>query len=638
MTKATNEAKEYQKKLSESIMAVEESTVFPSHFFQAFYEGKRTIFQKDFTHIKQFDEKWVRAIEKYYQNLNRITRKLKSTLRYEEEILPVEKTKRIDPRTIRHLSSHTENIRNIDDEGEIVPSKLLSAQSEIEYGIYENRFIMTLINRLERFIRERLNLIKKDLKGERKTHLQYDSAFSFNESDYEMTINLKQKQIIDKQNINEHNQYIYDRASNLHKLVTNLKNSEFMRIMKPYKEVSAPIMKTQIILKNPDYKNAYLLWIFLDKYYKLDYELDTKTIHKRFSPSYQKQIDQSMMAMFSTFFSNDASNAYKKKDKKAQYKTIQAKNIPVDEASIELNPFALTVEPYVANELYIQKMQKMFDKAYTRSIREKPTTTLGLKSVLTNMLKVTNDLYASFFEINHEQDLFEQLLKEEDPEKRLDEAYDKHKIAKIIREVKEKDYKEAIRLERQWHNTLHDYQSALLKLEKQKQTEQLKARIDKIQEKSLKEIDARKRQTLKNKEIQTRKYKKSLDTYTKKLQATLKSTKQKLRKEEAEKLEKARQRIKDTQARKFQKEKERIEKHQEKLRLQLKRKKAALKQKKDAQIKAAKARSLKKVANRIQKEKTRLDTQTSKAVERLNSKSKELKNELKSVNDQLKTQ
>ncbi|QWB99406.1 DUF2357 domain-containing protein [Mycoplasmatota bacterium] len=624
-----------QNHITNSFQELVDKTDFPSHFFESFYKGQREIYQKEFTQIKLFDEKWIRTIEAYYPSLSTISKRLKSTLKYQEEILPIEKTKKVGPRAIRHLSSHSEFIRDVDEDDEVIPSKVLSDQSEIDYGIYENRFVATLISRLVSFISERLKIIEEELQGQRDTHLSYKSEFEFTDIDYEISIDVKQKEKINKRKASEHNQNIYERAQHLFKLVNHLNNSDFMRIMKKYKPVTAPIMKTQIILKNPDFKNAYLLWLFLDKYYILDYHLDTKTVNKRFSKDYSESIDNTMLMLFSSFFSNDHANLDGESLGKAKYrskKAIQRKKIEDD---FIIDPYVYEVEPHLANEYFLEKNKRIFKDVYKKSIENGYNYTIGLKNALTQSLKITNDIYTSFFEVDQDQDVFDRLLQDDDPIKDLDEAYNKHKIARIIREVKEKDYKEAIKLEKKWQRSVTSKQKEMISYEKKVQSQKLQDTIDKIKQNYSEEYNTKKRNQLKEKEIMARDQKEELNRYTKKLQDQLKKEKVKLKEKERQKLAKEKERLKKIADDKKAKQRERIKKQKEALKKKLMDKKAKLREKNQKKLaeEKAKAKARLKKKKLIEQEKQEKIIKEDK--DKLISENLKIKQEIQSIEKKL---
>ena len=62
----------------------------------------------------------------------------------QDEILNIEKSKKVGVETVKHLSKHTNFISEVDEEtGDIKPEKLLNELKEETFNTYENRFIYT---------------------------------------------------------------------------------------------------------------------------------------------------------------------------------------------------------------------------------------------------------------------------------------------------------------------------------------------------------------------------------------------------------------------------------------------------------------------------------------------------------------
>lgn len=440
----------------------EDKAVYPAFFYQSFYNGKNTYYQKEQIESRRFDDLWIKTIESYFPSINRITLNLKSSLKYQSEIIPIEKTKKINKESVMHLMSHSNFVKEITDEG-VVPKQILSFLPEVEYGIYENRFIMTLINRLRDFLNRRVKLMKEKLKASRTTQLIINSQMNFEESDFEMSIDIKQTQQVERRKVDEHNELVLERAEKLYKLITRLYNSQFMRTLRKFKPVSSPIIKTQIILKNPDFKNAYLLWMYLDRYNELGYQLDIDSTNKQFTEQYTKNINQSLLMILTTLLANDKSGTTDRSlAKKPVYKIKNAKTINKLPSEIEIEPIAFELEDTGINEYYLEKNKQILKKQYENLIDEGNNYKIALKKALADTLNITNALYESFFEINADEDIFHQLIREDDPQKMYDEAYKKFIIACSVREVKENDFRKTIALEKQWQKELKKYHKLMI--------------------------------------------------------------------------------------------------------------------------------------------------------------------------------
>lgn len=585
----------------------EEITEFPSRFFQAYFSGEREFYQSSQSEIKKFDIIWIKTIESYFPSLNRITVNLKSSLKYQSEIIPIEKTKKINKESVIHLMSHSNLIREVTEDEEVIPKQILTTLSEVEYGIYENRFTMTLIKRLRDFIGKRIQVMKDSLKGTNVVRLNIKSAFNIDGSDVEMQVDMKSSQPTKRDKIVEHNEYVLAKAENLFRLITKLDNSQFMRIMKRYRPVNPPIMKTSIILKNPDFRNAYLLWLFLDKCNDLGYELSVTTVKNRFSEEYIRDINKSLLVFYSAMLKNDKNATDITLDGKVVYKELKAKQIQrlPDEIDI-FKPSAIELDNNSLNEYYLNKSRQIFAREYQSFVTESEgDEKMALKKALWETTKITDAIYESYFEINADEDIYQRLVKEDDPEKMLDEAYRKYSISKTVREVKEADFLKAVRLEKKWQRQLKKHQDLIIKKLKKKSMEEYEAAIakdKKTYDKRLKKTDAFVAQT---KQLLQFKHEKELSDYKKKLAEDFRNEKEKIiavnKKKIAAAKEKQRIRAEEIKQRKMEQLK--------KQRIRLLEKRKAEKEKEREKLKRQKERILaleKKKLEKARQEKTNI--------------------------------
>lgn len=545
----------------------EKNTVFPSHFYKSYYNGETNVFQRIDTSEKEFDLNWIRAIESYFPSIDSITRNLKSTLKYNEEEVPVEKIKRVTRRSVVHLTANTHLIREINDEEEITPNKVLTDNSEVEYGIYENRFIMTLINRVSEFVSERVKIIRKDRNGFKRNHLKVNSHFVFNESNYEINYEIKEFETLNKRRITEHNDMILERAERLEYLINRLSNSKFMLMMKNHKPVKSPIMKTQIIIKNPDYKNAYLLWLYLDRYRSLGYQEYSESRKKRISLDYSKQLDKNILFLLSTFLKNDTIDNPKVGDyTKASYKVRKAKTEPrlIDE--LNFDPKEFEVDDNNLSEYMLDKAKKIVDKYFKIKQAKIPNYKKALESTIDEMILIFNSIYEKTFEIDSDVDIFERLIKETNPIDELKQAKDKYLTAKIIRERKEKDYKNSINLEKKWLNSLNLIQENFIDYENSLIEEKINKSLNEEKEKLLTDLLKVKNSIAKEKNVFIRQEKEKLKIEEKKIKERYRQAKEKLKIKERLKLKKEKEKLRKTIELQKKREKEKLKKEKESIR------------------------------------------------------------------------
>ncbi|MFA6661484.1 MAG: hypothetical protein WCS56_00455 [Bacilli bacterium] len=461
------DAESLQKEITKGIDIFEKKYEFPNIFYETTKKG--TVGRKQFQKLeyKKFNVDWIVMIESFFPSLDKIMRNLRSSLKYETEILPVEKTRRTSPESIRHLIQNTRYIREIVD-GEVIPEKVLNNLSEIEYGIYENRFIMTLVSRLYDYLLNRIGIIKENLHGYKETVFNLSNQFKLNGSDYDASFNLKAIEEMELNEVDIENQRLLDRVQEDFKIVSRMYHSEFMRIMLRYKPVKPPIMKTQIILKNPDFKNAYLLWLYLDKIHDLDYSLKTEIKNKRFNKNYHKELDQSLLLMFSTIFANSNLGNTGNGDQviKKTTKVKHEQNDYSENALLDTNPYDL--EPQLATEYYLKKAKAVFGKHIKELQQNSSSEKVAIKQILIDQYAIADQVFEYYFQTNQDNDVFQKLVLLNDPVKKFDDVLKKYSIAKIAREVKEKLYKESFTLESKWITEIEESQDKAIEYLKEK--------------------------------------------------------------------------------------------------------------------------------------------------------------------------
>ena len=467
----------------------ENSEKYKKYFYNHFLAGDTTVYQKYIAEFKNFDNEWIEKLEEYLPSIDKIVRNPKSTLRYDEEIVIIEKAKKVTSTAIRHLAANSHLIKDIDENGDVRPNKLLSTNAEVEYGIYENRFIMTLIKRLGTFVGNRFEVIKNNIQSFQKKHLNLTSNFDINNTNVNLTFDMVIKSEVDDSELQERNEKLLDRVTKLYKSVHGFLISPFMRELENKKPVIPPIMKTNIILKNPDFRNAYNLWLFLDKYNSLVYDIDVQEKDLDMDPKYVASLNELSLLSYAyiNYNQENRKEEYASKDM-VQYTRKATKIVKVNPRDVVENPDSIAMEDNSANEYYLDQSSKMFKKSLVDMLGDDTTSYKeALKSAMKQTMDITNNLYKSVFEMNPSirvqvDDVFEKT----DLEKSLEEAKRKAEIAKIVRESKESDFKESINLEKQHLEMINELNKELLKknIQKTKKTkdEEVKEKLSETKE------------------------------------------------------------------------------------------------------------------------------------------------------------
>lgn len=449
--KKVSDLKKFHDQLNSAFYELEKVEEFPNHFYQSLLSGNNEIYQKSIEEKKIFHEDWISTIESYFPSLDKITKDPKSGLKYLQEVEAIEKAKKINSDSVRHLSANTHLIKEF-REGNVVPKKILTTQAEIEYAIYENRFIKTLIERLFDFVNQRFNLIKHNVENYANKFFNVKSNFEIRESIIDLNIDMKIKEPIHDDVQTKINQDLLKRVETLLKQINGLKISPFMEGIKNARPVVAPIMQTSIIQKNVNYRNCYNLWLYLDKYHLLKFDVDVKETNLTFDRYYMRNIYQTMLTTFTTVYGNQKdledhyqyldTKTYTKKSPKFIRKTL-------DELMTKPDPYIL--EDTEMNQFYLEQNKKIFEERLNQHEEESSSYDIALRKALRDTMQITNALFQDYFnlnELNETDDMFFNRMVKEDLDEELTRAKEKARIARIIRETKEVDYNNSIRLEK----------------------------------------------------------------------------------------------------------------------------------------------------------------------------------------------
>lgn len=205
---------------------------------------------------------WVYFVEDTLPYVEKIFRNPKRFITTEEEIVKIESAKKVGVETVKHLAKHTNYIQDIDDDtGDVIPSKLLNVFKEETFNTYENRFVYTLILRLEDFIKQRKDAIKNDPRLKDNKKVEYTSTTMV--GDEKVNVNIQLNTELDT-NL-ELDSKVQEKIKKIEDNIKEIKFTEVYRALE--KEdvalVTPPIKKTNVILKNVNFQYAMALWDYI---------------------------------------------------------------------------------------------------------------------------------------------------------------------------------------------------------------------------------------------------------------------------------------------------------------------------------------------------------------------------------------
>ena len=227
---------------------------------------------------KVFDHDWIDIIEEILPSLDAIVRNPRRFITVEEDIIDISLAKQISVESVKHLAQHTQFISSANPKtGTVTPSKILNTSKEESYEVYENRFIFTLLKKLQEFISKRYEAIKKSFvtNSMQEVKVIVNSKYKHHGNDMNIKLEASTDVPFDENKFSESSDYLtIERVKKMKNIVDGFLSSAFAREMRSSAPVRPPITRTNVIKKEPNFKKALILWQFIESYEKSGFDVE----------------------------------------------------------------------------------------------------------------------------------------------------------------------------------------------------------------------------------------------------------------------------------------------------------------------------------------------------------------------------
>ena len=213
---------------------------------------------------KVSDTSWIDMVEECIPYLDNIIRNPRRFIAQEENIVPIEKAKVVTEESIRHLAQHTNMIQEVQEDGTVIPIKLLNVYREETVDLYENRFIKSLVDNLYTFVTNKLEESDQKSYAKVDSEVTYKGLMKKNGEVVEVNLELKSKKETDV-DASKDGHSLDERIKHIKDIVSAFKGSSFIKNLKESAPVRSPIRKTNVILKEQNFIKALELWEYLEK-------------------------------------------------------------------------------------------------------------------------------------------------------------------------------------------------------------------------------------------------------------------------------------------------------------------------------------------------------------------------------------
>ncbi len=286
---------------------------------------------------KKIDLKWVEEIEACIIPLDNIIRVPRKFIVQEEEIVPIERARKITNESIRHLAQHTNMIAKVEGD-DVTPNQILNVFREESYEVYENRFVYTLMQNLVRFIDVRYNVLFNISDDDNMASLKMESDFNRGREkiQYKLEVSAQSagSDIDGEAGPEGENATAFQRIERVKRIINEYANSSFMKELRNCVPVRPPIMRTNAIQKNPNFRACLKLWQFIQSYNELGYEITVKESNDMVSAEYMDELNRmtamNYMMLKANTLSEDAVGKQKKRKIKPKLLKRLAEELVMD--------------------------------------------------------------------------------------------------------------------------------------------------------------------------------------------------------------------------------------------------------------------------------------------------------------------
>ena len=263
----------------------------------AIAKGKNSYLRMSRFESAFMDISWIKEVEDCIPELETIVNNPRRVIATVSDVVAVEKAKKTSSESVVHLASHTQYVKEVREDGEVIPSKILNISNEDYYIIYENKFIATLIRRLLSFVEKRYQYIINfaPLKDSEILYMKNKSFVDGCEVEIETKVRFTKPTADD---YSEKSKKFLSRIEEVRKHLRFFANSEFMRLLRNERDVRNPILQTNIIRKNPTYRKCYRLWIFLEHYVKSGINVKVEEKVSQLTPKDLKELNRVLFVNF----------------------------------------------------------------------------------------------------------------------------------------------------------------------------------------------------------------------------------------------------------------------------------------------------------------------------------------------------
>lgn len=219
-------------------------------------------------YIVTVEEDWIDAIEGGLKFVEQAVAEERQFIRTNGEVVPIEKIRKISKDTVVHLAKHSDMITHVpeDENATIVPDQLYMVEKLSDYAVYENRFLYMMLCYIKNFIEYRLEKID-NLRRSYTGDMSVDKRVVAKKRTLKIEMRVLEERSDNPYPIPDGEcEKRVRRISDCREIINSLLNTDLMQQVAKTPMIKPPIVKTNVLKMNNNFKNALALYDFIASY------------------------------------------------------------------------------------------------------------------------------------------------------------------------------------------------------------------------------------------------------------------------------------------------------------------------------------------------------------------------------------
>ena len=299
------------------------------------------------------DMEWVEMIEGKLPYIEKAIDEQRKFIEEYKEVDRIDKVKQVGKDAVQHLTQHANLIMAIEEDGSVVPERLLNTHREDSFATYENRFLHTLIHNCIYFVEARFRALQ-DAPNDSSSKMHMDRELVIGHEKMGFTIDHHaEKHERDKIDRDEDLSSLtdFERIERIRMTLDDFCNTDLIKSLNGCIKVKSPINKTNCIKQDPAFKQCYDLWVFIEAYRKTGYVLEKNVFEGQMPEDVQKDMYDVMA--FQHFVATMNTNRALREKLHAEYEAENARR------AAEANKPEEEMARYIEEKIYEVRREEM---------------------------------------------------------------------------------------------------------------------------------------------------------------------------------------------------------------------------------------------------------------------------------------